>query len=54
VIVLGAVVVSVCQATPSLRALAPRRGVAWAGQIGVVAAIGLSAAFLVGDVVAVI
>jgi hypothetical protein len=35
-------------------ARAPRRRVVWAGQIGVVAAIGLSAAFLLVDVAAVI
>jgi hypothetical protein len=39
---------------PAIRARAPLRAVAWAGQIGVVAAIGLSAAFLAGDVAAVL
>ena len=49
-----AAVVSAYRAAPSLRVRAPARAVAWAGQIGVVAAIGLSAAFLAVDVAAVI
>jgi hypothetical protein len=48
-----AVAVSAWRSAPSLRARVPGRAVAWAGQLGVVAAIGLSAAFLAVDVVAV-
>jgi hypothetical protein len=49
-----AAAVGAWRTAPSLRARVPRRAVAWAGQIGVIAAIGLSAAFLAVDVAAVV